>query len=590
LTFMGVSPGKSQSNASQRAFGKVAFQKILYRGSLFVALLACISSWAAVLTAQEERPQITPGERKAPRKKEAGPRAVAVLQLAPNGKASLVPIAILVGGKFWDATAYKADPVPMALEPGTVYEAERTGSSLGLFTVNSALRSNAVNVQTPWLGTGTWVPVGTEKPKTALKAEKAPVGIESSDAPPRLTRSAPKQTPPPATTSPASAPQGTSGGSSAGQTGSGQTSQGQTSQGQTGQGQTSQDQTNAGQTSPTPTTPSQTPSQPSSSPAGSSPTTPNRPAPTSSSPTSQSGSTPTNSKPSDAKPGDAKPAERPSVSSAQSDSGADEANRPRLRRGKPVEPLPEDEVPGYSKPGAVASAARPADVGKPADPGKPVQPTPEKNPVQLIPAISDASGPEPKSFAFEWLKDEEGERLKQMTTLAKEQVRAYVDAQAKAKIMPTNRSKSASPQTARAAASKTAGSKTRDPILEDVKMKAYDLWGNNQAVLIFTADAHLPPPPPGTPHAPVDSDLQYSILLVANPDIYNNLHKLYVGVTDKYHLDITPRLELVDALDADGDNRGELLFREISDNGNGWIIYRATADKLWKMFDSLSPE
>jgi hypothetical protein len=252
--------------------------------------------------------------------------------------------------------------------------------------------------------------------------------------------------------------------------------------------------------------------------------------------------------------------------------------------------LPEDEVPGYSKPGAVASAAPPADVGKLADPGKPVQPTPEKNPVQLIPAISDASGPEPKSFAFEWLKDEEGERLKQMTTLAKEQVRAYVDAQAKAKIMPMPRSKSASPQTARAAASKTAGSKTRDPILEDVKMKAYDLWGNNQAVLIFTADAHLPPPPPGTPHAPVDSDLQYSILLVANPDIYNNLHKLYVGVTDKYHLDITPRLELVDALDADGDNRGELLFREISDNGNGWIIYRATADKLWKTFDSLSPE
>ena len=577
---MGVSPGKSQSNASQRAFGKVAFQKILYRGSLFVALLACISSWAGVLTAQEERPQITPGERKAPRKKEAGPRAVAVLQLAPYGKASLVPIAILVGGKFWDATAYKADPVPMALEPGTVYEAERTGSSLGLFTVNSALRSNAVNVQTPWLGTGTWVPIGTEKPKTALKAEKAPVGIESSDAPPRLTRSAPKETPPPATTGPASAPQGTSGGSAAGQTGSGQTSQGQTSQGQT----------NAGQTSPTQTRPSQTPSQPSSSPAGSSPTTPNRPAPTSSSPTSQSGSTPTNSKPSDAKPGDSKPAERPSASSAQSDSGADEANRPRLRRGKPVEPLPEDEVPGYSKPGAVASAAPPADVGKPADPGKLVQPTPEKNPVQLIPAISDASGPEPKSFAFEWLKDEEGERLKQMTTLAKEQVRAYVDAQAKAKIMPTPRSKSASPQTARAAASKTAGSKTRDPILEDVKMKAYDLWGNNQAVLIFTADAHLPPPPPGTPHAPVDSDLQYSILLVANPDIYNNLHKLYVGVTDKYHLDITPRLELVDALDADGDNRGELLFREISDNGNGWIIYRATADKLWKMFDSLSPE
>jgi hypothetical protein len=130
--------------------------------------------------------------------------------------------------------------------------------------------------------------------------------------------------------------------------------------------------------------------------------------------------------------------------------------------------------------------------------------------------------------------------------------------------------------------------KTGDPILENVQMKAYDLWGNNQPVMVFTADAHMPPPPSGTPHPEADSALQYSVLLVANPDIYNNLHKLYISVTDKYHLDMTPRFELVDAVDADGDGRGELLFRETSDNGNGWAIYRATADKLWKLFDSLN--
>jgi hypothetical protein len=79
-------------------------------------------------------------------------------------------------------------------------------------------------------------------------------------------------------------------------------------------------------------------------------------------------------------------------------------------------------------------------------------------------------------------------------------------------------------------------------------------------------------------------------MLVAYPDIYNNLHKVYVGVTDKYHLDLTPRLELIDAVDADGDRRGELLFRETADGGSGWVIYRASADKLWKMYDSLHPE
>ena len=80
------------------------------------------------------------------------------------------------------------------------------------------------------------------------------------------------------------------------------------------------------------------------------------------------------------------------------------------------------------------------------------------------------------------------------------------------------------------------------------------------------------------------------LTLVARTDIYGNLRKLYSGVTDKFHLDVTPQLELIDAVDVDGDGRGELLFRETTDAGSGYVIYRATADKLWKMFDSLNAE
>ena len=506
------------------------------------ALLAAVALSAGHVAAQEELPQITPGERKIPKKKDADPRAVAVLQLTATGKASLVPITILVGGKFWDATAYKADPVPMALESGTVYEAERTGNSEGLFTVNGALHSNSPNVSAPWIGTGTWAPAGAEKPKTALKAETVPVGIDTSDAPPRLTRSggAAKETPP-ASPAQSSAPQSPSGQSDK-------------------------------------SSPSQSPPPPSGS-------TPNAPAPPNDSKPSdakKADAKPTDAKPPESKTPEAKPADQPST--PQSDSGASEANRPRLRRGKPVEPLPEDAVPGYSKPGAVASAAAQASGAKTADSNA------DKAPIQLVPAISDAGGPAPRSFVFEWLKDEEGERLQQMTAMAKEQVRAYVQAEAKARIMPAP--KSAGSQAAKRVATekRAAGSKTGDPILENVQMRAFDLWNNNQPVIIFTADAHLPPPPAGTPHSATESDLQYSILLVTNPDIYHNLHKIHVAVTDKYHLDMSPRLELVDALDADGDGRGELLFRESSDNASGWRIYRATPDKLWKLFDSLSPE
>ncbi len=231
----------------------------------------------------------------------------------------------------------------------------------------------------------------------------------------------------------------------------------------------------------------------------------------------------------DSKAADNKAADQPE--GPESDSGATDSNRPTLRRGKPVGPLPDDDVPGYSKPGAVASASgAPAVNGNPA-PGTPV----DKSSVQLIPAISDAAAPEPKSFTFESLKDEEGERRQQMVTLAMEQVRAYVAGRAKASAIPKPKSAGST-----AAARRTAAPKTKDPILENVHMTAYDLWANNQPVMVLSADAHMPPPPAGAPHSEVDSDLQSSIVLVAYPDIYNNLHKIFAGVTDKYHLDMTP--------------------------------------------------
>jgi len=496
---------------------------------LLLVLLTCIVSLRVSLIAQEERPQITPGERKAPRKKDAGPRAVAVLQLAANGKASLVPIANLINGKFWDATAYKADPVPMALDSGNVYEAEQSGSSLGLFTVDSALHSNAVNSQAPWLGTGAWRPTGTEEPPKAAKADTTPVGIDSEDAPPRLSHDTTKKDAPAAASGRGNAPSSNSAPPAGTSTPSGTSGSGD-------------EPPRLSKPSSAPATP------PSGTPGGTQ-------------------SAPDSSKQGESKPKDAKP-DQPNVPA--SDSGTSEVNRPRLRRGKPPESFADEDVPGYSRPGSQAASSS-------ANAGKIVETAAAKSDVKLIPAISDASGPAPRSFAYQWLKGDDEDRRKQLMDMAKEQVRAYVAARSKAKIV----SKSAHPA--------TAPRKAAEPILENVEMVAYDLWNSNQPIIIFSAHAHMPPPPAGTAHSEVDSELEYSILLVTYPDIYNNLRKVYSGITDKFHLDVTPRLDLVDAVDADGDGRGELLFRQTSDAGSGWVIYRVTGDKLWKLFDSLNP-
>jgi hypothetical protein len=516
---MGVSHKKSKSNA---AAGRPRSVQILYRSRRF-ALLACLLLCASFASAQQDLPQIISGERKPAHPKDTGPRALALLRLGANGKSSLVPITIRINGKFWDASVYKADPVPMALDAGTVYEVERTGSSLGLFTVGSALHSEADNAPIPWIATGQWVPAGSEQPKTVLKAENTPRGIENDDAPPRLTRANDTNSPP---AKPAAAP------------------------------------------SPSSTPPSTSSPQP----ASTSPTTPGSSgsAPsTSTAPSSTTAAQPADTKSADAKAAPAKPSEPPPP---PSDSGADESDRPRLRYGKPAESFADAniDVPGYSKPGAKSSASAST---KPGAQNK----SDDLGPVQLIPAISDAAGPQPSSYKFEWYPAEEAASRKQITTLATDQLRAYLNTLAKDRIS----SKPASSHTRKAATSP-------EPILENQQMTSFDLWGSNIPVIVFSADAHLPLPPGAA--AGSEPEVKYSILIVAYPDIYQNLHKLYGAVTDKYHLDVTPRLELVDAVDVDGDGRGELLFRETSDAGTGWIIYRATADKLWKLFDSLNPE
>jgi hypothetical protein len=134
-------------------------------------------------------------------------------------------------------------------------------------------------------------------------------------------------------------------------------------------------------------------------------------------------------------------------------------------------------------------------------------------------------------------------------------------------------------------ASRKRGVKPVEPEFENIQFRGFDVWTNNQPVMVLSAEASLPAGLSGALAAG-----KYSITIAARTDIYGNLRKLYSGVTDRFHLDVTPQLELVDVVDADGDGRGELLFRETTDVGRGYVIYRATGDTLWKLFDSLGGE
>src|SRR6478736_6438415 len=153
---MAASPSSSKAGFSKPGSAKLGATK-LYRTVRRAVILAGL---AAALT-----PLAT--AQSAARKKPKGPRALGLVQLLPNGKARLIPVTILFDGEYYDASAYKAAPVPMALESGTVYEGFRSGVSLGLFTVISALQGNNT-----WVGNGTWqtdAAIAAAKEATAKK-------------------------------------------------------------------------------------------------------------------------------------------------------------------------------------------------------------------------------------------------------------------------------------------------------------------------------------------------------------------------------------------------------------------------------------
>ena len=103
------------------------------------------------------------------KKAKHGPRAIAVLEFLPGGGARLVPVALWIDDRFYDASLYGANPAPMALEPETVYEATNYGESTGLFTVTTPEQ-----VKGNWVAAGQWKPHRTLDDRLAKQAASKP--------------------------------------------------------------------------------------------------------------------------------------------------------------------------------------------------------------------------------------------------------------------------------------------------------------------------------------------------------------------------------------------------------------------------------
>jgi len=242
--------------------------------------------------------------------------------------------------------------------------------------------------------------------------------------------------------------------------------------------------------------------------------------------------------------GDAAPAPTPSsTNSDNTPAGApDDADRPILRRRTPEKPEPQ---------AAPQPSPTPAEGAVPA--AKPRVFTPG---TKTYVAVSDNESADTRSFEFKWKAGEE-------------------------QAMEVKMRKLALAQLPRENAQLNANS------LKNVVMRSFDLDLSNDAVIVLSAEIPGSYLTPGARGAPGKFISRY-VTVIARVDFEGVPQKLASSVTDSSRLDVAPRLELIDAVDVDGDGLAELLFREYSFDEKRFIVYGVGRSTVTKVFEGAS--
>jgi hypothetical protein len=139
--------------------------------------------------------------------------------------------------------------------------------------------------------------------------------------------------------------------------------------------------------------------------------------------------------------------------------------------------------------------------------------------------------------------------------------------------------KSPAPSPTKHAAAKTKANAAPQPPPElpplvDEQFRVFELAYGSGATMVLTARTDGP------------FAEQKFVTLIAQPDLYGNVLVLLKNVTDGAHLDESPRMRLVDAVDVLADNRGALLFELRGATQRQFALYRVLRGTAEKMFET----
>ena len=172
-------------------------------------------------------------------------------------------------------------------------------------------------------------------------------------------------------------------------------------------------------------------------------------------------------------------------------------------------------------------------------------------------AVSDSQATDdPHSFAYQWQPGEQEKMEAKLRKFALQQ------------LPPEN-------------------AKLGDNAFTNVAIRSFDVDATNEAVMVLTAEIPGSYMTPGSKAAPGKFVSRY-ITLITRTDYEGNFQRLAVSVTDSSRLDVAPRLELIDAVDVDGDGYAELLFREYSFDDKSFVVYGIGRSTVTKVFEGAS--
>jgi len=568
----------SSGRVKSGAFDLISISHYLYRklrnhAIALLAVLALSAVGAAQLRDRTEHKRADEGQDQAQSKKPAkrGPRAIGVIEFSPKG-ARLVPIALWMDGRYYDASFYGANPAPMVLQPETLYQALSYGEPTGWFTVTTPEQVNGA-----WVAEGQWKPqLGTFDTKVAQQAakqakKKTQSPISDDSGPPVLRRSPSSGSSDTTSTSGSSSGQTTSSSSSKAQAPANDDSDRPVLRSSSPPASTDSSRPTLGpDTSPDTSTAATAPPQTTTTDNDPDRPTLKKPSPSSDGSSSTAASQPTLG-------GDASQTNvQAPTSPAPPTSSPDEndPDRPTLHRGKPSAQSASATLAATGKPKSNSSAATATTATAPS-PKASTATNPQS--AHAYPAISDAGNYEIRSLLYAMTPAEKEERGKPILALAQDEVRNYRSKRQQENTVGKTVSKTVSKTAGKTTAK--APAKPETLVVGDYDLRAYDLDFSNSPTFVLTARVNAPPAQPG------GFTFDYFVTVVARVDINGETQKVFTSVTDNNHLDAFPRLEIIDAVDADANGRGDLLFRQHSDSSVSYALYRVYPYQMVKVFE-----